>query len=272
MNFVNQGDHQMAPSSGQSSTRGTSSKRKQPDSDEEVLHEGEPRPEGPLLHEEPNEDDEYDDDDEDTEEDLRAETLRKLENEQLQRAQEPGNTTQYDDIKVTPFNLEEELEEGQFDEAGNFIFKKKGEGDTDEEETDTWAESVDWVAVERREKEQAQMSAAAQDQEMADDSKTTVIKRDKTTCYKQMLRLMKPDEVVKKTIQRLGNAIPKKKPLNKNAAKFKSQEAGMSKDSQGIAEARRKLDLMIELAHQRLEEGDIDIYQRSYEDIEEAIN
>ena len=40
--------------------------------------------------------------------------------------------------KITPFNLEEENDEGHFDENGNFIFDKKGE-----EIRDSWLDSID---------------------------------------------------------------------------------------------------------------------------------
>uniref|UniRef100_A0A6G1S6I2 LIN1-like protein n=1 Tax=Aceria tosichella TaxID=561515 RepID=A0A6G1S6I2_9ACAR len=260
-------DFQQPCSSGVNNTK----KRKQPDPPEDILAR-----EGPLT--EPPIDNEYEhlDDDEDDDEDDGgcvgpAFNLKRSDYREIQEAQEKATITQYDDIKITPFNLEEELEEGEFDKAGNFIFKKKGTGDSDEEENDTWAESVNWAEVERKEREQQ-----AKDVEMRDSKpEVSVIKRDKTVAYKEMLRLMRPDEIVKKTIQRLGNNVPKRKPFNKNAAKSKQQAAvGDLKGTQGASaeEARRKLDLMIELAHGRLEEGDIDIYQKSYEDLEEAIN
>lgn len=246
---------------------GASRKRKRQDSDEVLARVG-PLPELPIADNEYEQLDEEDDDADGC--NGPSFKMKEEEYKEIQEAQEKATISQYGDIKITPFNLEEELEEGEFDKAGNFIFKK-GDGDTDEEENDTWAESVNWADVERMEKEREQQKL---DVEMkVNESKTTVIKRDRAGAYKEMLRLMRPDEIVKKTIQRLGNNVPKRKPFNKNAAKSKPQ-SGSVHDAQAasVEEARRKLDLMIELAHNRLEEGDIDIYQKSYEDLEEAIN
>ena len=44
---------------------------------------------------------------------------------------------------ITPFNLEDENEEGHFDENGNFIFDKK----TGEEIRDSWLDSIDMQKV-----------------------------------------------------------------------------------------------------------------------------
>lgn len=186
--------------------------------------------------------------------------------QKTQKHQEPATITKDGDIKITPFNLNEELEEGQFDRDGNFIFKKKDD-DQDEEADDTWAETVDWAEVERKEKER-------HEEMIVDEAKTQpdeeTLLRDEQTCYREMLRIMQPDESVQKTIRRLGNSIPRRRPFNKNARK-QPDTSGPS-DSSAINEAKRKLDLMIELADLRLRDGDMDIYQKTYDDLEDKIN
>lgn len=238
-------------------------KRKQPDEEEEeeeLLTRSGPLTEEPIENEYENLDDEDDEVDDES-----ATKLKKAEYDQILGAQEPSTITQYDNIKITPFNLEEELEEGEFDQAGNFIFNKHKE--TDEDKNDTWADSVDWAAIERQERAAKQLASRVETRQK--DSSPEIV-RDKIGCYKQMLRIMKPDETVQKTIRRLGNSVPKRRTLNKNS-KFRKPETSGSDESNTV-EARQKLDLMIELAHQRLEDGDMDIYQKSYEDLEEAIN
>lgn len=187
------------------------------------------------------------------------EAVEKLEEQNYDiaiKAQQPATTVKYDDIQVTPFNLEDELEEGEFDKAGNFIFKKKE--DLDETNNDTWAESIDWSRV-----EDSTTVVPEEKEERSQEADPPEKQLEPTECYKKMLRIMRSDETVQRTIRRLGNSVPKRRP-NKN--KFKEPE------TPEIAEARQKLDSMIELAHRLLENGDMDVYQKSYEDLEEAIN
>jgi len=213
---------------------------------------------------------EYLDNDDDPEEEVPSGSkLGNDELSQIMNAQKPATIRQDGDIKITPFNLSEELEEGEFDKAGNFIFKKGGKSDEEHEGgNDTWAESIDWKEVERREKEK--------DPELTLDrsKESTIPIRDEQTCFKEMLRIMRPDETVQRAIRRLGNSIPRKRPTNRNTPKGQNHGASsnMPKDQAQVEEAKRKLDLMTELANQVFLNGDTDIYQKSYEDLEEAIN
>ena len=47
----------------------------------------------------------------------------------------------FSDIKITPFNLKEEQEEGEFATDGSFVWKKSNEVN------DAWLDNVDWVQV-----------------------------------------------------------------------------------------------------------------------------
>jgi len=46
-----------------------------------------------------------------------------------------------DDVKITPFNMREELEEGHFDKDGHYHWNKE----TDIK--DNWLDNIDWVKV-----------------------------------------------------------------------------------------------------------------------------
>lgn len=241
----------------------SSKKRKQPDEDEELLRDG-------LLSEEPieNEYENLDEGEDDEIEDEETLIKNKDEYDKMLKNQEPATITRYDDIKITPFNIQEELEEGEIDEAGNFVLSKRSL--KDEEENDNWAESVDWDAVVKKEMEQDK-GTSQQDSRMVVESKSKPEHNfyDRISCYKQMLRIMRPDETIQRTIRRLGNDVPKRRPRNKSKQIQSIEVEGKAEE---IQEAKRKLDLMIELAHQRLEDGDMDIYQKSYEQLEGAIN
>lgn len=209
------------------------------------------------------------DNDEDDEDGGRPQEREESEHRQtsdLFKGQEPATISQYDDIKITPFNLKEEQEEGEFDQAGNFIFRKSSP--TDNENIDSWADSVDWKAVEQKERTESDHRRSKTRMEI--DNEQTEPALDKLSCYKHMLRIMRPEETVQRAIRRLGSNIPKRRfNKTKSTSGQSGEEPGSNCD---IAEAKRKLDSMIELTHQRLEDGDTDIYQKSYEDLEEAIN
>lgn len=172
-----------------------------------------------------------------------------------------SNSNLYDDIKITPFNLNEELEEGRFDEAGNYLSDRT-------KKDDKWADSIDWDAIERKQKDSnnTQIPHASKDQQ----SETYETPLSEFECYKQMLRIMKYNETVQKCIKRLGDAVPKRR-FNRGRTSKQGHPMDVE-DSEQVSNAKFNLDRMIELAHQRLENGDMDIYQKSYEDIEGAIN
>lgn len=201
------------------------------------------------------------DEDDDEEEEELVELQIKKEYQQVLKAQEPSTLEQYDDIKITPFNLDDEREEGEFDDAGNFTFRRESKKD---ELYDTWADSINWKDVEEKERKNKIDSKPVKRAKSPTQMQPTL---DRLSGFKQMLRIMRPDETVQRTIKRLGDRLPKRR---SNKTKFKNEESGSSDPD--IKDLKSKLDKMIELAHERLEDGEIDIYQKSYEDLEEAIN
>lgn len=54
---------------------------------------------------------------------------------------EEGVAKVEDDVKVTPFNMKEELEEGHFDKDGHYHWNKETEA------KDNWLDNIDWVKV-----------------------------------------------------------------------------------------------------------------------------
>jgi CD2 antigen cytoplasmic tail-binding protein 2 len=55
--------------------------------------------------------------------------------------QEEGAAGFDGEVKITPFNMKEELEEGHFDTDGNYHWKKEAAI------RDNWLENIDWVKV-----------------------------------------------------------------------------------------------------------------------------
>ncbi|XP_023232302.1 CD2 antigen cytoplasmic tail-binding protein 2-like [Centruroides sculpturatus] len=79
-----------------------------------------------------------DSDEEDDEEKCKKEDV--LDPDELEGQEDA--TIDYDEgIKITPFNMAEELEEGYFDKEGTFIFKKENQI------KDNWLDNIDWVKL-----------------------------------------------------------------------------------------------------------------------------
>ncbi|KER18428.1 hypothetical protein T265_16063, partial [Opisthorchis viverrini] len=105
-------------------------------------------------------------------------------------------TLEYDDgIKITPFNMREELEEdGYFDGNGNFVFKKSVDA------RDNWLEDIDWAEVNRN-----QTTKKMTDTSISDDPPTVpVVNERKTEMYQELLRFLLPKETVLRSIKRMG--------------------------------------------------------------------
>jgi len=59
----------------------------------------------------------------------------------LHVGQEEGAAGFDGEVRITPFNMKEELEEGHFDTEGNYHWSKEGKI------RDNWLENIDWVKV-----------------------------------------------------------------------------------------------------------------------------
>jgi len=92
---------------------------------------------------------------------------------------------------ITPFNLDDENEEGHFDENGNFIFDKKAS----EEIRDSWLDSIDMQKL------PAVVPLESASKESTPDplSKFTTAE-----ILGQIISILKPSETITKALKRLG--------------------------------------------------------------------
>ncbi|XP_064460389.1 CD2 antigen cytoplasmic tail-binding protein 2 homolog isoform X2 [Ornithodoros turicata] len=188
--------------------------------------------------------------DSDEEDDEENENKYNLLNAEEVEGQE-DKTIEYDgNIKITPFNMDDELEEGHFDKEGMFIFNK----DT-EQIRDNWLDNIDWVKVQHG-KEKVE--------EDAENSNDSEAKEDVFAVYKQMLEIMSPGETVLRCIKRLGGG---KRDSTINRWKKKKDEE--PKSNNGVdddGDKNKELLLkMTELADRIIATGDMDIYQQTFE-------
>eukprot|EP00112_Aurelia_sp_Birch-Aquarium-sp1_P005063 Seg1574.17 transcript_id=Seg1574.17/GoldUCD/mRNA.D3Y31 product="CD2 antigen cytoplasmic tail-binding protein 2" protein_id=Seg1574.17/GoldUCD/D3Y31 len=184
------------------------------------------------------------DDDEGDEKAFASTTTTNVLNEDDIEGQEDETIKSYGDIKITPFNLKEEMEEGHFDAEGNYIADKDNEAIQDQ-----WLDSVDWAKVNQNERAENQ-----QDWDH-DDEGEEMSNSDKITIMKNIAELLKPGENSLKALRRLGV----KKSNNK-----KKQTAEVE-DEKVLKENKENLLKLTELANTLLQAGDMEIYNKTVE-------
>lgn len=164
---------------------------------------------------------------------------------------EEDKTIDYEgNTRITPFNMNEELEEGHFDKDGTYIFHKDKDAFQD-----SWLDNVNWVKINE---------LAKKEQNKADDNTDEPSEEpvDIMQCYKNLLTHMQPGETVQKAIQRFGKiARPVRNWKNKNA------DTGSDEGCKRIDQAKETLLLLSSVADKVLQTGDMDIYERTYEQL-----
>ncbi|XP_064842823.1 CD2 antigen cytoplasmic tail-binding protein 2-like [Oncorhynchus masou masou] len=181
-------------------------------------------------------------------------------------------------VPITPFNLDEEMQEGHFDSEGNYYVKK------DEEIRDNWLDNIDWVkireqptkrkkkglAAKRRrrvgdedeaeeEKQREEKQADSDEEEDMEEEKEPV--EDPLASYSQhqlteaVLELLLPGETVAAGLRRLGGLGGRKKGKQRG-------ENGKAEETNRDTE---KLDRLTALADRLVGSGVFEIYQQTYE-------
>ncbi|KAL0993292.1 hypothetical protein UPYG_G00105760 [Umbra pygmaea] len=190
-----------------------------------------------------------------------------------------GATIDCDDgVPITPFNLDEEMQEGHFDSEGNYFVKKE------EEIRDNWLDNIDWVKIREQPAKRKKKGLAAKrrrrvgDEDEAEEEKQREEKQadsdeeedmeeekepaeDPLASYSQnqlteaVLELLLPGETVAAGLRRLGGLGGRKK--------------GKLRDENGKAEETNrdteKLDRLTALADRLVGSGMFEIYQQTYE-------
>jgi len=202
-----------------------------------------------------------DSDDEDEDDEGKVDEKYVLQEEDLEGQEDA--TIDYDEgIKITPFNLKEEMEEGHFDAEGNY-FEKKEEVIRDE-----WLDSLDWVKIKER-GEQAPTNAVDNGDSNFEDAEEP---GDQVKAMKDILGLIKPGETVLKALRRLGGKESGRGKSSSASARWqpkaKKQKVSDDKSEGSISdEDKQSLLKLTELADYLLQRGYFSVYQDTYERI-----
>ncbi|TKS92295.1 CD2 antigen cytoplasmic tail-binding protein 2 [Collichthys lucidus] len=185
-------------------------------------------------------------------------------------------------VPITPFNLEEEMQEGHFDSEGNYFIKKE------EQIRDNWLDNIDWVRIkeqpfkqkkkglgakrtrragdedeaeEEKQREEQQKGREGEEKEEEEEEEETEPAEDPLASYTQhqlteaVVELLLPGETVAAALRRLGGLGGRKK-------------GRLRVESEPTDETKRdteKLDRLTALADRLVGSGMFEIYQQTYE-------
>ena len=191
-------------------------------------------------------------DSDDEEDDRKAEErFDKIKEDDIE-GQEDETVTLDGEIKITPFNLKEERQEGEFSKDGDFIWNKK------DELKDAWLDNIDWVKI--REKSKAEKDAEEEADEAEDEAQSAYSELE---TYRTMVEMMRPGESVAKSLRRLGG---NKAPMSASQ-RWKKKKAGAAQDPQE-AENKARMLRLTGLADTILtRSGNMEIYEETFESI-----
>uniref|UniRef100_H2T7W0 CD2 antigen cytoplasmic tail-binding protein 2 n=1 Tax=Takifugu rubripes TaxID=31033 RepID=H2T7W0_TAKRU len=182
-------------------------------------------------------------------------------------------------VPITPFNLDEEMEEGHFDSEGNYFIKK------DQEIRDNWLDNIDWVKIKEqpfkkkkkglgakrkrrvgdedeaeeekiREEQQAEKeNEEDEEEEELEPAEDPLASFTQHQLIEAVVELLLPGETVTAALRRLGGLRGQKR------GKLK-QEREPTEESKRDTE---KLDKLTALADRLVGSGMFEIYQHTQE-------
>lgn len=217
-----------------------------------------------------------DSDEEDEGEDTNSSKYNILDSDDVEGQE--GATIDFDEgVSITPFNLEEEMQEGHFDSEGNYFIKKE------QQIRDNWLDNIDWVRIreqpfkkkkkglgakrtrragdEDEAEEEKQREEQQADQEEEEEEEEVEPPEDPLASYTQhqlteaVIELLQPGETVATALRRLGGLGGRKK------GKLREEE----KSTEETKRDTEKLDRLTALADRLVGSGMFEIYQQTYE-------
>nr|XP_056718975.1 CD2 antigen cytoplasmic tail-binding protein 2 [Euleptes europaea] len=183
--------------------------------------------------------------------------------------QESATIDYEDGIRITPFNLQEEMEEGHFDSEGNYFLKKEAMI------RDNWLDNIDWVKIKEQPpgRKKALQDSAEDDEEEDDDDDLGAGRTplDKKALLEGMVDLVQPGETVARAIQRLGDkgvaksAGRQRRPWSRLKAEETEPAEEGNPQKPGSPERKEQLERLSGLADQMVARGVYEIYQETRE-------
>lgn len=180
---------------------------------------------------------------------------KKLDMDKIEGQEETGQ--EYEgNTKIMAFNMQEDLEEGHFDAAGNFIFNKK-----ENEIEDAWLDNIDWANVKANAGEQWH-------QKNEEDNTTTKIfeGNELKSVYERIALMLKPNETIERALARFG----KEKGLSaaeERKKRWAAKKAGKEYSDEGTVALKE----LTELADALVSNGELEAYQYTLEKLRHMV-
>nr|XP_055196165.1 CD2 antigen cytoplasmic tail-binding protein 2 isoform X2 [Nyctereutes procyonoides] len=143
-------------------------------------------------------------------------------------------------VRITPFNLQEEMEEGHFDADGNYFLNR------DAQIRDSWLDNIDWVKIKERPPDQRPPSDSEEEDSLGQTPMSA------QALLEGLLELLLPRETVAGALRRLGARG------GGGGGKGGSKGAGRPSSPQ-------RLDRLSGLADQMVARGNLGVYQETRE-------
>ncbi|XP_075784887.1 CD2 antigen cytoplasmic tail-binding protein 2 isoform X2 [Pelodiscus sinensis] len=201
-----------------------------------------------------------DEEDEDEEgDDGRASKYDILASEDVE-GQESATIDYEDGVRITPFNLEEEMEEGHFDSEGNYFLRREALI------RDNWLDNIDWVRIKEQPPGSRQPLGGGQEEDGGSPGGRPPL--DKQALLEGMVELVRPGETVARAIQRLGSKGGARGSRTHRAWTRAKADAPASQEegaAPGSPQRREQLERLSGLADQMVGRGVYEIYQETRE-------
>ncbi|EYB91450.1 hypothetical protein Y032_0206g1998 [Ancylostoma ceylanicum] len=190
------------------------------------------------------------DSDEEEEDDHKQLDMRKVEGQEDSTLDFDGST------KITAFNMKEDLEDGHFDETGNFIFDKK-----EKEIKDAWLDDIDWTTVKEKAGDQWEQSNDQDDDDVAPPTLNDIRRKE---IFTALVSFMKPNQTVAKTLTEL------KKAKGLSAAEERKLRWKAKKEGKTLSEtdSQKETQVISGLADELISAGHMDVYEWTREKFE----
>ncbi|XP_022085727.1 CD2 antigen cytoplasmic tail-binding protein 2-like isoform X2 [Acanthaster planci] len=194
--------------------------------------------------------------DSDEEDDEKEESKYELHQDDVEGA-EDATLASEGGVRITPFNLREEMEEGRFDAHGNYFEKKE------KQIQDNWLDNIDWMRVSGKGGEEK-----VGEDDYLPDSPEPEPGRPEIKILADIVSFLKPRETIATAVRRLGGGKKAKgvaATRKWGPKKARMEEAEDGDKAQGVdKESMLKL---TEFVDELVASGNYEAYQYTYEKI-----
>lgn len=219
----------------------------------------------------------------DSDEEDNTDKYKLLNQECLHDIGQEAKTKEFEgEIKLTAFNMKDELDDGNFDTDGFYHWKSKDKDHVN----DAWLDNVEWANVNTfKNKYSLDTQAPADDEseteekvDLSDNESIHSMEDESNTqmdIFKKILTCLKPGETVLRAIKRLGASSKSNSDTSSKAGLSASQRwlkkktatetKGPLIDSEQVKQDMQSLEALTGWANHFIDRGYYDVYEETYE-------